>query len=133
LLLGQVTELRGHTSEGERRDGQDLPHVEVEVLGREVRVDERLKEVVVVVPCVAEDVRLVDHAVVDGVLEEWAQRGEVLEKELARCGGRCGAERDGGARRSGVSARCVAAATSEPSGDFHRWGLCCGVEMEKRA
>jgi hypothetical protein len=42
-------------------------------------------------PDAAEDVRLIDHAGVDVVLEEWTRRG-----------GRCGAERDRGAGRSGV-------------------------------
>ena len=80
----------GHAGEGERRDGQELPHAEVEVPAKEVYVDER-SEKVVVVPCTAEDIRLVDCADVDEVLnEEWARRG-----------GRCGAERDGGVGRSG--------------------------------
>jgi hypothetical protein len=52
---------RGHSGEGEHCDGQELPHAEVEVPTREVRVDERPEEVVVVVPRAAEDVRLVDH------------------------------------------------------------------------
>jgi hypothetical protein len=86
----------------------------------EVRIDERPEEVVVVVPRAAEDVRLVDHVSVDKVLEEWAWRGEVLEEEWARRGGRCGAEMDGGAGRSGAGARCIEAAVSEASGDFHR-------------
>ena len=59
--MDEVTEQRGHASEGERRDGQELPHAEVEVPAREVRIVERLEEVVVVVPHAAEDVRLVDH------------------------------------------------------------------------
>ena len=65
--LDEVTEQRGHASEGERRDGQELPHAEVEVPAREVRIVERPEEVVVVVPHAAEDVRLVDHAGVDEV------------------------------------------------------------------
>ena len=73
--LDEVPEQRGHAGEGERRDGQELPHAEVEVPAREVRVDERPKEVVVVIPRAAKDVRLVDHASVDKVLEEWAWRG----------------------------------------------------------
>jgi hypothetical protein len=102
----------------------------VEVSAREVLVDERPEEVVVVVPRVAEDARLVDHAGVDEVLEEWARRGEVLEEEWVQHGGRCGAERDGGAGRIAAGARCVEA-TSEASGVFCRWGLCHGVDMEE--
>jgi hypothetical protein len=46
-----------------------------------VRVDECPEEDVVVVPRATEDVRLVDHASVDEVLEEkWARHGEVLEE-----------------------------------------------------
>ena len=68
--LDEVPEQRGHAGEGERRDGRELPqHAEVGVPAREVRVDERAEEVVVV-PRAAEDVRLVDHAGVDQVLEE---------------------------------------------------------------
>ena len=51
-----VPEQRGHTDEGEHRDGQEVSHAEVEVPVREVRVDERPEDVVVVVPCVVEDV-----------------------------------------------------------------------------
>ena len=65
--LDEVPEQRGHAGEGERRDDQELPHAEVEVPAREVRVDERPKEVVGVVPLAAEDIQLVDHAGVDEV------------------------------------------------------------------
>jgi hypothetical protein len=87
--LNEVPEQRGHTGEGERRDGQELSQAE--------------EEVAVVVPHAAEDVRLVDHADVDEVLEEeWARRGEVLEEKWTCRGGRCGTERDEGAGRSGA-------------------------------
>ena len=75
--LDEVLEQCGQAGEGEHRDAQEPPHVEIKVPVREVRVDECPKEVVVVVPRTAEDVRLVDHAGVDEALEEWA-----------RCGGR---------------------------------------------
>ena len=52
--LDEVPEQRGHTDEGEHRDGQEVSHAEVEVPVREVRVDERPEEVVIVIP--AEDV-----------------------------------------------------------------------------
>jgi hypothetical protein len=64
--LDEVPEQRGHAGEGGRRDGQELPHAEVNVPAREVRVDERPK-VIVVNPRAAEDVRLVDPAGVDKV------------------------------------------------------------------
>jgi hypothetical protein len=48
--LDEVLEQRGHAGEGECRNGQELPHAEVEVPAREVCVDERPKEVVVVIP-----------------------------------------------------------------------------------
>ena len=68
---------------------QELPHAEVKVSAREVRVDERSEVVVIVVPRAAEDVRLANNPGIDEVLEEeWAQRG-----------GRHGAERDGVTRR----------------------------------
>ena len=86
--MDEVPEDRGHVGEGERRDGQELPHAKVEVPASEVRVDERPEEVVVVIPRATEDVRLVDHAGVDEVLKEkWARRGEVLEEEWAWRGG----------------------------------------------
>jgi hypothetical protein len=45
FYLDEVLEQRRHADEGEHRDGQELPHVEVEV-----RVDERLEKVIVIVP-----------------------------------------------------------------------------------
>jgi hypothetical protein len=66
--LDDVPKQRGHSSEGERRDGQELPHAEVEVPAKEVHVDEHLEEVIVVIPRATEDVRLVDHAGIDEVL-----------------------------------------------------------------
>ena len=106
--LDEVPEQRGHADEGEHHNDQELPHAEVEVPAREVRVDERPEEVVVVIPCAAEDVRLVDHADVD----------EVLEEEWARRGGKSSAQPAG--RSDGVGARCGEAATSKASGDFCR-------------
>jgi hypothetical protein len=73
-----------------------------------VRVDECPKEVVVVIPRTVEDVRLIDHAGID----------KVLEKEWVRRGDKRGAEGDGSAaqcavaRRSGAGVQCGAAATS---------------------
>jgi hypothetical protein len=49
LLLGQSTQERGHVGEGERCDSQELLCTEVEVPAKEVCVDERSEEVVVVV------------------------------------------------------------------------------------
>jgi uncharacterized membrane protein len=57
-----------------------------------VRVDERSEEVIVVVPHTAENVRLVNHARVD----------EVLEDEWVRRGGRRGAEGDGSTAQCAV-------------------------------
>jgi hypothetical protein len=98
---------------------------------REVRIDERPEEVIFVVPCAAEDVPTRRPRWHRRVLEEWAQRGKVLEK-WARRGDRCGAERDGGAQRSGTGSRCIEATTSEASGNFRQWGLCRWVEMKER-
>jgi hypothetical protein len=68
--LDEVPEQRGHASEGEHRGSHELPHAEVEALAKEVHIDERPKEVVVVVPHATEDVPLVHHAGIDEVLEE---------------------------------------------------------------
>jgi hypothetical protein len=68
--LDEVPEEHGHTGEGECCNGQELPHAEVKVPAREVHVDERPEEVVIVIPRDAKDVRLIDHAGVNEVLEE---------------------------------------------------------------
>jgi hypothetical protein len=66
--LDKIPEQHGHAGEGECRGSQELPHAKVEVPAREVRIDERLEEVIVVVPRATEVVRLVDHAGVNEVL-----------------------------------------------------------------
>jgi hypothetical protein len=66
--LDKIPEQHGHADKGERRGSQELPHAEVEVPTREVRIDERLEEVIVVVPRAAQVVRLIDHVGVDKVL-----------------------------------------------------------------
>ena len=92
--LDEVPEQRGHAGEGERRDGQELPHAEVEVPAREVRVDERPEEVVVVVPRDAEDIQLINHAGVDEVLEEeWC--GVAADTVRSGMGALRGAQRQG--------------------------------------
>jgi hypothetical protein len=67
----------------------ELQYAEVKVSAREVHVDERPEEVIVVIPRATKDVQLVHHAGTD----------KVLEKEWARRGGRCSTERDEGGRR----------------------------------
>jgi hypothetical protein len=54
--LDEVPEEHGHTGEGECCNSQELPHAEVKVPAREVRIDECLEEVVIVVPRDAKDV-----------------------------------------------------------------------------
>jgi hypothetical protein len=86
--LDEVPEQCGHANKGGCRDGQELPHAEAKVPARKVCVDERSEEVVVVVPRAAEDVRPVDHAGVDKVVEEeWARRPAA---RWSRVGTRCG-------------------------------------------
>ena len=104
--MDEVPEQRGHAGEGERRDGQELPHAEVEVPAREVRVDERPKEVVVLstpMPPKTSD-SSTTPASTRLLEEEWARRGKVLDEEWTWRGGRCGAERDGGVGWSGAGA-----------------------------
>jgi hypothetical protein len=53
--LDEVPEQCGHAGEGQRRDGEELPHAKVKVPAREFHVDECPKEVIVVVPHTTED------------------------------------------------------------------------------
>jgi hypothetical protein len=52
---------------------QELPHAEVKVSAREVRVDERPEVVVIFIPCTAKDIRFTNNPGINEVVEEeWA-------------------------------------------------------------